>query len=178
MDDAQLHERMIMLDQSALAEWESRYRRGVVGWLIRGGLSSSDAEEVWNDVLAATINASPTLEPLGISLKRYAFRVARNMRADLLERKAQARVDPLDDATYEVPAPNPGRSLPDPARIAALRECLARCPDRYRVVIELGESGYDVPELAGVLEVVPESVYQIRRRARQWLQRCVNEALR
>lgn len=167
-----------MLDQSALAEWESRYRRGVVGWLIRGGLSSSDAEEVWNDVFAATINASPTVEPLGISLKRYAFRVARNMRADLLKRKAQAAMDPFDDATYEAPAPNPVRALPDPVRIAALRECLGRCPDRYRVVIELGENGYDVPELAGVLEVAPESVYQIRHRARQWLQRCVNEALR
>lgn len=177
MDDAQLHERMIMLDPPALAEWESRYRRGVVGWLIRGGLSSSDAEEVWNDVFAATINASQTLEPLGISLKRYAFRVARNMRADILERMAQAPADPIDDATYEAPAPNPGHALPDPARVAALRECLARCPERYRVVIELGESGYDVPELAGVLEVAPESVYQIRHRARQWLQRCVNEAL-
>lgn len=178
MNDAQLHERVIMLDRSALAEWESRYRRGVVGWLIRGGLTSSDAEEVWNDVFAATIKASPTLEPLGISLKRYAFRVARNMRADLLERKAQARVEPLDEATYEVPMPDPARAMPDPARIAALRRCLARCPDRYRVVIELGESGYDVPDLAGVLEVAPESVYQIRHRARQWLQRCVNEVLK
>jgi RNA polymerase sigma factor (sigma-70 family) len=100
------------------------------------------------------------------------------MRADLLERKAQATVDPLDEATYEVPRPDPARALPDPARIAALRECLDRCPDRYRVVIELGESGYDVAELAGVLEVAPETVYQIRHRARQWLQRCINEALK
>src|SRR5262245_60458493 len=140
MDDVQLHERMIMLDPAALAEWESRHRRGVVGWLIRGGLSSSDAEEVWNAVFAATIDASPTLEPLGISLKRYAYGVARNLRADLLERDAQAKVEPLDEATYEVPVPDPARAMPDPARIAALRGCLSRCPDRYRVVIELGES--------------------------------------
>ena len=64
------------------------------------------------------------------------------------------------------------------SRRSALRECLERCPERYRVVIELGESGYDVTELAGVLGVAPESVYQIRRRARQWLQRCVTEALK
>jgi hypothetical protein len=38
-------------------------RPAVIGWLIRGGLSSPDAEEVWNDVVAATINASATLEP-------------------------------------------------------------------------------------------------------------------
>jgi RNA polymerase sigma-70 factor (ECF subfamily) len=177
MDDAQLHERIIMLDPSALAEWEGRYRPAVIGWLIRGGLSSPDAEEVWNDVFAATINASATLEPMGVSLRRYAFRVARNLRADHFERRSRLVTTPLDDAITETPDPDPTRSLPDPSRVTALRECLERCPERYRVVIELAETGHDVSELAAALGVAPDSVYQIRHRARQWLQRCVTEEL-
>ena len=177
MDDAQLHERIILLDPSALAEWEARYRPAVIGWLIRGGLPSSDAEEVWNDVFAATINASPNLEPLGISLRRYAFRVARNLRADHLESRSRLATTTLDDAAVESANPDPRRSMADPARVAALRGCLERCPERYRIVIELGESGHDVDELSRVLGIAPESVYQVRHRARGWLQRCVNEEL-
>src|SRR5688572_25604460 len=85
MDDVELHERIIMLDPVALAAWEAQHRPAVVGWLVRGGLAPSDAEEVWNDVFAATVSAAPRLEPRGPSLRRYAFRVARNMRADRLE---------------------------------------------------------------------------------------------
>ena len=177
MDDDQLHELMIMLDPTALAEWEARYRPAIVGWLVRGGLVSSDAEEVWNDVFAATINASPELEPRGIALRRYAFRVARNLRADRLEREAKLETTYLDPNTHEMADADARRVLPDPARVAALQACLKRCPERYRVVIELGDRGRDVDDLADVLGIARESVYQVRHRARNWLQRCIAEAL-
>jgi len=176
MDDAQLHERMIMLDPTALADWEARYRPAVVGWLVRGGLAASDAEEVWNDVFAATINASPELLPRGIALRRYAFKIARNLRADRLERDSRLDTKYLDPET-DVAQADPQRLIPDPARIAALRACLERCPERYRVVIELADRGHDVDDLADELGIARDSVYQVRHRARIWLQRCIEEAL-
>jgi RNA polymerase sigma factor (sigma-70 family) len=176
MDDAELHERIIMLDPTALAEWEARYRPAVIGWLVRGGLVSSDAEEVWNDVFAATINASPQLEPRGIALRRYAFRVARNLRADRLERDSKLETTALDPATHDIAGPDARRTTPDPVRVAAVRACLERCPERYRVVIELADRGRDVDDLAEILGIAPESVYQVRHRARLWLQRCIEEA--
>jgi RNA polymerase sigma factor (sigma-70 family) len=177
MDDIELHERLIMLDPGALSEWEAAHRPAVVGWLVRGGLAPSDAEEVWNDVFAATINAAPRLEPRGPSLRRYAFKVARNLRADRLAAASRIPTTHLDPE-YNPVAPAPSRLAVDERRVAALRGCLDRCPERYRVVVELAESGHDVDELARLLGVEPESVYQIRHRARLWLQRCIGEAVR
>jgi RNA polymerase sigma factor (sigma-70 family) len=176
MDDEDLHERIIMLDPAGLAEWETRHRPSVIGWLVRGGLEPSDAEEVWNDAFAATVNAAPDLTPRGISLRRYAFRVARNLRADRLSLRARSLEARLE-AGIDRANPHSPQSMPDRRRIDALKRCLASCPERYRVVIELGEEGRDVEELAAILAIEPGSVYQVRRRARQWLQACINEAV-
>lgn len=175
MDDDEIHERIIMLDPTALTTWETSHRPAVVGWLIRGGLTESDAEEVWNDAFAATINAAPGLTPRGASLRRYAFRVARNMRADRLEALAKAATSGLDD-NAERGDPYERRPIPDEHRVAALRVCLEACPERYRLVIEFADRGRDVDDLADLLGIGRDSVYQVRHRARLWLQQCVEEA--
>jgi RNA polymerase sigma factor (sigma-70 family) len=177
MNDEELHERIILLDPVALDAWAANVRPAILGWLVRGGLSIADAEEVWNDAFAATINAAPALEPRGISLRRYAFRVARNLRADRMEAAARLVTTPLDEQ-LETANPNPARALPDGRRVAALLECLERCPERYRLVIELAQSGSDTNALARLLGIDVGSVYQVRRRARLWLQRCVEERVR
>lgn len=84
---------------------------------------------------------------------------------------------PLDEQ-LEKASPNPARALPDERRVAALLECLERCPERYRLVIELAQSGSDTDALARLLGIDVGSIYQVRRRARLWLQRCVEERVR
>lgn len=177
MDDVELHERIIMLDQGALAAWEAAHRGALVGWLLRGGLTTSDADEVWNDTFAATINAAPNLVPRGVALRRYAFRVARNLRADRIAEHHRRGAVPLD-VEPEESDPYARLPVPDPRRVEALKVCLDRCPERYRVVIELGEEGRDVEELAAILGIDPGSVYQVRSRARKWLQTCIAETVR
>jgi RNA polymerase sigma factor (sigma-70 family) len=176
MDEEEIHERIIMLDPAALTTWETAHRGAVVGWLVRGGLSAADADEVWNDAFAATVNAAPDLTPRGVSLRRYAFRVARNLRAD---RMAALRRLPTSSLEESGAASDPyARSpVPDHRRIDALKNCLERCPERYRMVIELAEEGRDADELASILNIDRGSVYQVRHRARLWLQRCVREAI-
>jgi RNA polymerase sigma factor (sigma-70 family) len=177
MDEVEIHERIIMLDPTALMAWEEEHRPAVVGWLIRGGLATPDAEEVWNDAFAATINAAPGLNPRGISLRRYAFRVARNLRADRLAAASRLATSSFEEGS-EIGDPYERRPVPDAGRVQALVACLERCPERYRVVIELAESGRDTEELADLLGIERESVYQVRHRARLWLQRCVGETVR
>lgn len=176
MDDAEFHERIIMLDRAALADWEARHRPAVVGWLVRGRVDPSDAEEIWNDAFAATVNAAPELTPRGISLRRYAFRVARNLRADRVARQVQRNEGSLG-AEAERGNPYDVRPVPDQRRVGALKQCLEACPERYRMVVELAEEGRDVEELAAILEIDAGSVYQVRHRARSWLQACIDRVL-
>lgn len=172
-DDADLHDGIVLMDPMALTRWQERYAPAIITWLQRGGLPLADAEEVWNDVFAATVAAAPRLAPRGISLRRYAFRVGRNLRADRLRAASRLQTEPLGD---DVAAVSP-TTLPNPERIEAVRHCLVQAPARYRLMLELTDQGDSVAELAHAFDIAPESVHQLRRRARMWLARCVEETL-
>lgn len=174
MDDKELHERIILLDEDAIREWQARYSGLMVGWLAKRGIGVPDAEEIWNDVLSATVEAAPRLNPLGVSLRRFAFRVARNLAADRRERIQQEATDPIDEDQAERPL---RQSQPDPRRVGALRTCLENALPRDRLVMELTSDGASVDELASVLAIESGSVYQVQRRARLRLQRCIEEEL-
>lgn len=174
MTDEALHEAIILLEEWALSEWQARNGPLVIGWLVKRGIPRSDAEEIWNDVLTATVKAAVGLTPLGVSLRRYAFGVARKMAADRIEQLARHAAQPLDES---LPAPSVRPSPPDPRRIDALRRCLALAPERYRLAFELTSEGTTVDELATVFAIQRDSVYQVQHRARLWLQRCILEEL-
>lgn len=174
MDDEELHERIILLDEDAIREWQARHSALMAGWLIKRGIGVPDAEEIWNDVLSATVEAAPRLSPRGVSLRRYAYRVARNLAADRRERLQQGAADPLDEELAERPL---RQSQPDPRRVSALRNCLQGALPRDRLVMELTSDGATVDDLAAILAVESGSVYQVQRRARLRLRRCIEEEL-
>jgi RNA polymerase sigma factor (sigma-70 family) len=173
VDDAELHDGIVLLDPTALTQWQERYAPAIITWLQRGGLPLADAEEVWNDVFAAAVAAAPRLAPRGVALRRYAFRVARNLRADRLRAASRLDTEPLADDVAAAPPASPQ----DPKRIDAVRECLTQAPARYRLMLELSDQGDSVAELARAFDIAPESVHQLRRRARNWLARCVQGTL-
>ena len=170
MDDEALHERIILLDEQAIRDWQTRHAPAIIGWLAKRGIPMADAEEIWNDVLGATVKAAPGLTPRGISLRRYAFGVARNLAADLREKLARQRTEPLDEDLAEQ---HPRSMPPDPRRVKALRRCLENALRRDRLVMELTSDGASVDELAALLAIEPGSVYQVQRRARLRLQECI-----
>ena len=174
MDDEALHEGIILLHEQALRDWQARHAPVVLGWLRKRGISVPDAEEIWNDVLSATVKAAPGLTPRGQSLRRYAFGVARNLAADRFEQLRRLSAEPLDERLGEPQRPP---STPDPHRLAALRRCLATALDRDRLVMELTSEGASVGELAALLKIEPGSVYQVQHRARVRLQGCIDEEL-
>ena len=174
MDDEALHERIILLDEQAIRDWQTRHAPAIVGWLAKRGIPMADAEEIWNDVLGATVKAAPDLNPRGISLRRYAFGVARNLAADLRETLARQRTEPLDEDLAEQ---HPRSTPPDPRRVNALRRCLDAALPRDRLVMELTSDGATVDDLASLLAIEPGSVYQVQRRARVRLQQCIEGEL-
>jgi RNA polymerase sigma factor (sigma-70 family) len=174
MDDDALHERIILLEEQAIHDWQTRHAPVIVGWLAKRGIPMADAEEIWNDVLGATVKAAPNLNPRGISLRRYAFRVARNLAADRRETLTRQTMEPLDEGLAEQ---HSRLTPPDPRRVGALRRCLESALPRDRLVMELTSDGATVDELASLLAIEPGSVYQVQRRARVRLQQCIEEEL-
>src|SRR5688572_2270352 len=117
MNDVELHERIILLDADAITTWQEQNSPIVLGWLRRRGVMATEAEEIWNDVLFATVRAAAGLHPRGSSLRRYAFGVARRQQAERY-RKVQIETIALPD---EVPTPPQAGRVVDERRVAALR---------------------------------------------------------
>lgn len=175
LDETDLHERIIASDPSALAEWQDATRPKVIWYVQKLGLSPEDAEEVWNDAMYETILKAPSLERSGSSLRRWAFRVARNKAVDRL-RKATKPPLSLDERILDEPLERPALQ-PDPRRVDALRHCLEGLGERYRTVLRLRTDGIDAAEVAGVLGIAEGSVYKLFQRAREMMQQCITGRL-
>jgi RNA polymerase sigma-70 factor (ECF subfamily) len=141
------------------------------------GLSPEDAEEVWNDAMYETILKAPSLEISAASLRRWAFRVARNKAVDRL-RKARLTDPPLslDEGISDEPLVKPALK-PDPRRVEALKHCLEALGERYRTALRLRTDGIDAAQVAGVLGIAEGSVYKLVQRAKQMMQECVTGRL-
>jgi len=172
MDDEELHERIILLDSEAIAAWQDRTAPLVLGWLRRRGVASAEAEEIWNDVLLATVRAAPGLHPRGPSLRRYAFGVARRQQADRF-RRPRVETTPIADDL----AARGHRAGVDARRVHALRRCIDQASAQHRLIVELMDAGADTAEIADVLGIAPGSVYQVWRRAKAALRTCMEGEL-
>lgn len=100
MDDEELHERIILLDVDAIREWQARHSGLIVGWLAKRGIGVPDAEEIWNDVLSATVEAAPRLNPragrgdAGRTSAEHARAPARTIDRELGSHVASSRFGP------------------------------------------------------------------------------------
>ena len=176
LDEADLHERIIANDPSALAEWQDATKPKVVWYVQNLGLSPEDAEEVWNDAMHETILKAPSLEVSGSSLRRWAFRVARNKAVDRLRKADKKPPLSLDEGILDEALVKPA-AKPDPRRIEALQHCLESLGERYRTVLRLRTDGIDAAEVAGVLGIAEGSVYKLVQRAKQMMQQCIQGRL-
>lgn len=177
MDEAELHERIIAKDPRAIEAWQERTMPMILGLVRKSGLPQQDGEEIWNDVLLASVAAAPDRPPDGMSLRKFAVVVAENKIADRFrERKKAVPQTTLDDGILADSLYKPDL-VPDARRVGALAECLKTIRERYRMVLELQQSGYDAKEIAGVLDILEMSVYQIAKRARDAMRLCIEGRL-
>jgi len=174
MDEEELHERINLLDSDAVAAWQARHAAVLLGWLRRRGVATADAEEIWNDALLATVRAAPGLLPRGVSLRRYAFGVARRQLADRLRRPRVDTTTMTGDVADQALRPAPV----DQRRVNALKECVREASPQHRLIVELKGEGASTDEMAGVLRIDAGSVYQVWRRAKLALRECIEGKLR
>ena len=177
MDEAELHERIIAKDPRAIEAWQERTMPMILGLVRKSRLSEEDGEEIWDDVLMAAVSTAPDRPVDGMSLRKFAVAVARNKIADRLRERIKAGPQTsLDDDVLAETLFKPDLA-PDMRRVGALIDCLRTLRERYRVVLELQQSGYDAKEIAGLLDVLEGSVYQIAKRARDAMRVCIEGRL-
>jgi RNA polymerase sigma-70 factor (ECF subfamily) len=93
--------------------------------------SRDDASELASEVFVEAWRRVPGLQWRGRPVRAWLYRVAANMAADELKRRARARVVSLDN---EAETPDPTERIPD--RVA-LADALRELPPDYQLVVHL-----------------------------------------
>lgn len=123
MKDKEIIELYIKREEQALEITAEKYKNYCVSIAERILGSREDAEEIWNDVLAAAWNSIPPSEPEYLNL--YLGKIARNAALKKLESEKAKKRDcgikiQLDELAEAIPAP----LLEQQADLIALREFL------------------------------------------------------
>ncbi len=140
---------------------DAALRGPVLGVLRAARVLDADAEEVWNDAFLAMIEHAPTLEPLGVGLRRFILRAAHNRGIDRIRGAINRREVAL------TPPPTP----PEPALFRQwTREGPRPCNDAslparplHAAVIEMTARGLTAGEIAAVLDKSEASVAEDAR---------------
>jgi RNA polymerase sigma-70 factor (ECF subfamily) len=104
-------------DRAAYAEIFRFYAPRVKAFLMRGGASAHEADELAQDVMVTVWQRAETFDERQASASTWIFTIARNRRIDSIRRQRRPEIDPNDPMF--VPDPEPA---PDDAAIAASRE--------------------------------------------------------
>ena len=170
---AELHLRLLAGDAAVLSELDGALRGPVLGVLRAARVADADAEEVWNDAFLAMIEHAPTLEPLGVGLRRFILRAAHNRGIDRIRGAINRREVELTAAADS--SGEPAHVSPmDPERAAAVKRCVAGARPLYAAVIEMTARGLTAGEIAAVLDKSEASVAKTRERARRWFADCLS----
>lgn len=82
----------------------------IKGWLIRGGLEGTRAEELTQDVMVRVWKRAPSWKPDRGNASTWIFAIARNARIDQLRKKRLPTWDHDDPVLVADPSASPGSS--------------------------------------------------------------------
>lgn len=131
MPEEGLDERTFRREQGDFEALFRAHYPEIVRYLAARLGSRDDASELASEVFVEAWRRVPGLQWRGRPVRAWLYRVAANMAADELKRRARVRVAPVED---EVTAPDPTERIPDRVALAhALREL----PPDYQLVVHL-----------------------------------------
>jgi RNA polymerase sigma-70 factor, ECF subfamily len=163
-DDARLIARAQAGDRDAFARLYDRHYDPIRRYLCTALRDGHDAEDAAQDVFVHAFRALPRYEVRAQPLRRWLFRIARNVAIDRARRR---RSSPQDPATMEACLGGGTTEAIDAVlSAAALRTHLARLPQSQREILFLRyAAGLDPSELAALTQRTPAAVRQLHHRA-------------
>jgi RNA polymerase sigma-70 factor (ECF subfamily) len=177
--ETQLMMRFKQGDLDAYEELVRRLHRGVIRLAFQYLRSSSESEDIAQEVFIKLYKARARWEPRA-SISTWVFRITVNACLNVVRSRKSARTVSLDTPTEDgdrfdeaIPEPGtvtPGELLQDDETAHAVRRAIDQLPDTQRTAILLNRfEGLSYAEVAEVLGVSEAAVKSMLFRARQAL---------
>jgi len=135
-DDARLVALIASGDRTAFAELFGRYALRVKAFILRGGASEHDADEIAQEVMVTVWRKSTLYDPDKAAVSTWIFTIARNRRIDMVRRHKRPEPDP-NDPLFQPDAEPTGHEALSAQQVAArVRDSLRGLPEDQRAVLQ------------------------------------------
>lgn len=134
-DDAALLALIADQDRAAFAELFERFGVRIKAFMLRGGASNEDADEIAQEVLVTVWRKAHLFNPEKAAASTWIFAIARNRRIDMIRRAARPEPDPEDPLFQPDPEPGGYQALSAQELAARVRGCVAELPEDQRAVL-------------------------------------------
>lgn len=123
-------------DRDAFARLFRHFAPRLKSFLIKGGATPSQAEELVQDTMLAIWNRAATYDPARANAGTWIFTIARNKRIDALRRGGRVEID-IDDAAFiaDDASPRPDQAIMDTQQTRAVAEMIESLPPEQADVI-------------------------------------------
>lgn len=119
-------------DRVAFGELFGRYAGRVNGFLVKGGLAQTLADDLTQEILLEVWRRADRYAPERASVATWIFTIARSRRIDALRRERVVAVEPEDDD----PAPSAEAAIDRERAESTLRAALAGLPEEQRRTLD------------------------------------------
>lgn len=133
--DAELVLRIARRDRDAFVALFDRFAARVKAFMMRGGASEADADEIAQDVMVLVWRRAETFDPSRAAASTWIFTIARNRRIDVLRRTLRPAPDPADPLFQPEPEPDGFSRMDATEREARIRAGLAELSEEQRAVL-------------------------------------------
>lgn len=133
--DAELLRRVALRDRSAFVVVFDRFAARVKAFMMRGGASEADADEISQEVMVLVWRRAETFDASRAAASTWIFTIARNRRIDMLRRTRRPAPDPEDPLFQPEPEPDGFLRMDAAERETRIRAGLDELPSEQRAVL-------------------------------------------
>ena len=134
--DADLLRRVaVARDRAAFVVLFDRFAARVKAFMMRGGASEADADEIAQDVMVLVWRRAETFDPARAAASTWIFTIARNRRIDILRRTRRPAPDPEDPLFQPEPELDGFGRIDAQERELRIRAGLDELPPEQRAVL-------------------------------------------
>lgn len=124
-------------DKRAFAEIYAYFAPRIKGFLMRGGASAEEAEDLAQDAMVKVLRKAKLFDPAKAAASTWIFTIARNARIDAIRRASRADLDPDEPALTPEEAPRADHICELNDQSARIREALGKLPPDQQEVMRL-----------------------------------------